>query len=178
MPNWCENNLEVRAKTREKLEKFRREISTKWPREKKLALEMNGEIPKVIDEEKIEPIPESVDDLNSWRSAHWGSKWGCCQTRLTNESEKHMHYCFTSAWGPTLRLTRKMADMYPGMEFIHRYYEPGMALAGVAHFHNGEELEDKVMPEDYVTRLQNNTPETESVDILDDEFMEVQTMIK
>jgi hypothetical protein len=154
MPNWCENTLIV-AGDKWNVKDFMDQIKTKEDSES--ADHANYEIL-----ENLYPTPEDLNiratfnsdpekdpqheqkkanlekygaaDWFEWRNANWGTKWGDCETQLTDQDYRDnfgkVMLSFNSAWGPPYEGIKYIATIFPRLLFDLRYYEEGMCFQG------------------------------------------------
>lgn len=151
MPNWCNNVLVVRGK-RDKLEEFRAYASGMECKEKEMAKRIKEENIRPLEEEQFIPVPDDVerhsdpnlmsDEMYKWRNENWGTKWGFCNVDEPRDGGEALIYGFDSAWSPPEPLVRKMGEMYPELEFVLMYYEPGMSFKGKLRIRDGKTVED------------------------------------
>ena len=163
MPNWCENELEVRG-TKKAVAKF-----------VKYAKGENG----IIDFNRFIPYPAKFAELDekarTWEKEHpseswhnrpkdgynkggyrwcidnWGTKWNAShidsyKPNPEDESYKEqgeLIFKFDTAWNPPKPVIKKMAKEFPNLEFTLRYFEQGGAFNGLFRMRNGVVADDK-----------------------------------
>jgi hypothetical protein len=83
---------------------------------------------------KKNPYPSRKDGFNSggykWCCDNWGTKWGIVEPVLEYTSSRALHYRFDTAWSPPVPLIAKMGEKFPKLDFVLRFYEPGMGFRG------------------------------------------------
>ncbi len=67
-----------------------------------------------------------------WAQEHWGTKWGLDQVTIsTNSPDKgHIGYAFLTAWSPPSLVIRAMAEKFPALTFDLKYWEGGANFQG------------------------------------------------
>ncbi len=122
MPNWCENRLHVYGKS-ETLKKFRDE--------------MKGDDSE-LSFEKAVPRPAGLEEQEwvKWSWRNWGTKWdvgGC----MVEEHEGELIYQFDTAGEPPISWLEDVAELYPDLELVLDYNEPGSCFKGEAGASSG-----------------------------------------
>ena len=70
-----------------------------------------------------------------WCCNNWGTKWGLCNAEgFINKEKKRIFYNFDTAWSPPEPLVRKMAEMFPELEFTLKFWESGMGFRGTTKY--------------------------------------------
>ena len=109
MPNWCANAVTVKHSDPKMLERVRTAF----------------EAGRLCNEFLPHPT-------NEWSWEHsvntWGTKWEV-EGEISQYDEGILHLTFDSAWSPPIGLFEKLFSL--GYEVIARYYEFGMAFAGI-----------------------------------------------
>ena len=130
MPNWCYNNLKVSGDLT-KLKDFYEKS-----KDKEGNFRLDG----------LHPTPTSPENESelfpgwyTWRINNWGTKWDVDATVKCEPSEAYqsLELSFDSAWGPPIEWLQHVAALYPELDFVMDYMEPGMAFCGVATGSNG-----------------------------------------
>jgi hypothetical protein len=138
MPNWCENELIIKADGKDSLEDF-----------KKLEKIFNKLLTYSSESESIEnlfesilPIPNGYLENGKWRAwciNNWGTKWDAVDCLLdydpdqTIETKRYrMKFTFLTAWGPPIAWLEYLGNMFPDLWIMLEYNEPGMCFRGVA----------------------------------------------
>lgn len=82
--------------------------------------------------------PSKKDGYNSggydWCKKNWGTKWGMYDVKLEethDEDRDELFYTFQSAWVPPIPIIKKMAEMFPTLDFDLRYFEQGSEFNGI-----------------------------------------------
>jgi len=63
---------------------------------------------------------------------HWGTKWEACDPQVTDNV-----ITFETAWSPAIPVLAKLANLFPELSISHKYFEPGVSLAGENFYNNG-----------------------------------------
>jgi len=108
----------------------------KWESEKKIDIELGYRI--IENRAKY----NNCGDCYEWCIEYWGTKSVAWDIHINNNS-----IYFDTAWTPCTPVIQKLAELYPGLEIEHSYFEPGVALAGVDTYKNGELIDLKVFDE-------------------------------
>jgi len=98
-----------------------------WECDKKIDIELGY---RIIDN-KVNY--NGCGDWYEWALEYWGTKWDACETYINDNS-----IYFDTAWTPCTLVIQKLAELYPWLEIEHSYFEPGVPLAGVDTYKNGE----------------------------------------
>lgn len=164
MPNWCENDLVVKGKSKA-LDEFAKFVEGP-----------NG----AFDFEKIIPMPEvfkgvttgfntidgklyenwredgtgveqeelarwkkeyGYDNWLHWSLANWGTKWNVSEAVL-EVYDGRITYTFSTAWSPPLPIIKALAERFPKLKFSLKYYECGCAFKGYIKYKKGEVVEE------------------------------------
>jgi hypothetical protein len=139
MPNWCENTLMVKS------DNVMTDILTHYIcRDEK----SKGNF---FDFEKIIPIHTLDNDELRHKECteKWGTKW-----RPYNIVCRCDHMVFTTAWTPPIPIIRKLATLYPSVQFILEYSEPEMGIQGIysAQMEKGQIIENKASWEEFIDK--------------------------
>ena len=126
MPNWCENTLIVTG-SNDRVKQFMEETCHEKD---------NGD--KELRFSAHFPEPDGVDWWN-WRVANWGTKWEGQIYSLTL-TENELTIGFSSAWSPPTEWLKKIALIFPELNFELTYMETGVWFAGKC-FAQGEDFE-------------------------------------
>jgi len=162
MPNYCENNIYISAKTPNDLLKFvRKYLLEKGGSNGSLELDFNRIVhePRSINECPPQYINNNSNNIQKlkgrnwfnwydWRCAYWGTKWNVnnkdsCFFSIDSIDEILTHninnisiYAQT-AWSPPIPLLqewqRQAQAMDPDILIEADYYEPGWGFAGELH---------------------------------------------
>jgi hypothetical protein len=120
MPNWCTNVVEVSGGSE---------------REMDALYELLKDTDKPFSTIFPQPKLEGDEDWYDWNIANWGTKWEAEDFRISRGDGLYM--TFSTAWSPSLELTKRMSELFPTLSIRHFYEEPGMAFEGVANFESG-----------------------------------------
>ena len=134
MPNWCNSNLSVCGPESEV-----RSIADKLNTKKE-----DGENGRLADfmPQPTDAAGELIGGVD-WQYDNWGTKWGDCETELSDEnyavptmSSISMH--FQTPWGPATGLLKEVSRLHPNVTIDNEYEEPGMNFFGIARYKGGE----------------------------------------
>lgn len=134
MPNICNNRLAVSG-DREQLRKFINAI-IKEPETGSLSIA------------QLFPMPENETDWYNWCVRNWGTKWGDYNHAHEIRSldieptiNNYASFTYETAWAPFKEtFWHKVSTMFPDLEFLIIYEEPGLCYAGSEKFMNGETI--------------------------------------
>ena len=148
MPNWCQNRLQVIAKTDtarallprleagfdEEVEGDAHAFQIILP----MPEELKGRDAPEMDEAKAAEFRAKYGaaDWYDWRIAYWGTKW--CSINLGVEKvrdRKTLQAEFQTAWAPPIGIYARLQAM--GFDVLATYAEQGCDFAG--YWHNGAE---------------------------------------
>lgn len=134
MPNWCENEIEIKGKKESIIE------LVKFIKSKECD----------FDFEKVVPFPEGVkpdsEEGYKFRMANWGTKWKLEGASVYTEEESQGEVAkidFETAWGPSLGITLALSRKFPSLSFTHRFAESGEDFSGCSVFSGGIQIETK-----------------------------------
>lgn len=142
MPNWCKNNLKIKANGEKVLDLL------------ELLKDENGEFTM----NKAVPMPKELEDTVSptrehnqtlidlygaenwydWRCKNWGVKWDASRSGFWQDG-KDWVISFETPWGAPIEFMKKLSKMYPNMTFMLQFAdesEGGYPL-GEMTFKNG-----------------------------------------
>ena len=151
MPNWCENELLIKADCKDALHDFKRledlfeetliiDKKTGYVDNLLDAIICMPDVLKDTTEDKPYKLP-SGDTVwwYQWSVDNWGTKWDvvdcimyydpkCGGTMPSNQ----MKFTFLTAWAPPINWLEKVAAIFPNVWLKLEYDEPGMMFRGVA----------------------------------------------
>jgi len=137
MPNWCSNQLILTGISQEIFD-FNN---------------ANLDIEKDLDFNNKVPFPEDRDfdkEWHMWRIINWGTKWTAADTIITFNWEdleqtivKSLIYEFNTAWSPPSKWLLTVSELYPNIEFEHKYCEPNCDFSGITIIQNGNLILDE-----------------------------------
>lgn len=143
MPNWCGCELLVTGSKKD-LDEFAKKAATK-----KCPLDFNIFIPYPENWRKLDKAAEKArkkgeynvrDGYNNggyqWCIANWGTKWGPSGVGVV-PGEGNLFYTFDTAWSPPNPVVKKMAELFPSLEFHLTFSEPGMCFHGALDIKKG-----------------------------------------
>ena len=82
-------------------------------------------------------------DWYSWRIANWNTKWNACgyESGLDYSSGNCLH--FQTAWSPPVPIIEKLAEQFPGVEFVHSWANEDLGMScGRRVYQNGKVVEE------------------------------------
>ncbi len=99
----------------------------KWENEKKINVSLGARI-----------VQNRIDynncgDWYEWSIENWGTKWQPSNIYSNNEIIE-----FETAWSPATPVIEKLSSIFPDVEIEYKYFEPGVSLAGIEKFKNGD----------------------------------------
>lgn len=155
MPNWCENDLQIRAQCNSDLQEV-------------LSFIANPEEKAILDFNKIIPYPQNFVKQDNWAKIcrnlfyfaqehgstagytfvpkngynsggyewcilNWGTKWNACNTIMDDISAngKRVTLHFDTVWSPPIPIIEALLDRFPNVHFTLSYYEGGCCFAGI-----------------------------------------------
>lgn len=158
MPNWCENELTVIG-NKQDLDRFVKLAATNkcpldfnnfilypaaWKRADELHEKWHTEFMELSPEARVKyekDNPEPEDGYNhggyEWCKKNWGTKWRPSEVRVQRSSDEVLHLDFDTAWSPPNPIVKKMAELFPTLEFHLEYREPSMCFHGVLDMKKG-----------------------------------------
>ncbi len=164
MPNWCNNNLDITAKTAEHIQLLNRIVNRAKDQG---VFEIIRPLPEALKDtvkgagEELQAV--IVDDCNNWydwQIAHWGTKWDIAPDYEEAVGDT-LSMSFDSAWRPPVEIYEYLVEL--GFEVSANYYEPGMAFAG--EWINGDDFVIKDVFE--LARQEPDTLSTRERDLLE-----------
>ena len=139
MSDWCYSKFFVTGK-KESVLKFKKHAQTKTDDNKKIVLDANRFIPypekyRKMDEaarrykEKHGRKSTQTNGFNSggyeWCLDNWGTKWGIFHALIDNEHKNKdklcLEYSFITANSPCIPVVKKMAQMFPDLNFVYKF---------------------------------------------------------
>lgn len=147
MPNWCNNELEIRGNINDLSRIMKKAKITKS------ALDFNKFIPypkKFADLDKKareKPLGTIKNGYNSggyeWCIKNWGTKWNACGVVTANSIINNiLYYSFDTAWSPPFPVILEMSKKFPSLHFTLKYLEIGVGSKGVFEVKNGKIIKD------------------------------------
>lgn len=97
-----------------------------WQQENKVKLELGY---RIIENRKLY---QGYGDWYEWCIANWGTKWEACDPEVRENT-----IVFETAWSPATPIVEKLAKMFPQLNFLYKYFEPGVNLAGINNYAQG-----------------------------------------
>ena len=139
MPNWCSNNVTLRANNVGNRELLK-EVATAANNDKEIF-------------NLLRPMPTELEDTTApsedpnwydWRVAHWGTKWDT-DAHVSSFDGESLTISFDTAWSPPIELYEYLVEQ--GFGVYADYYEPGMAFAGI--YEDGDDRSYDNMSDDF-----------------------------
>jgi hypothetical protein len=138
IPNWCANLLEVAGSIEDK----KRLLDFVAPKP-------NSKVDGDLSLNSIIPTPNNEWDYD-WCSENWGTKWDVEATLALytdwEQDNANLVFKFDSAWAPPVPVIKKLAEIFPELEFSYLFAEPGMGFSGTEHFNVGAAGESTWFP--------------------------------
>jgi len=128
-------------------EKQLQEAITDWLRRKRVDLGLGQQI--IANRKRY----CNCGDWYEWSIKKWGTKWEAWDVTVANDT-----VTFTTAWSPCSPVIEKIAGLFPKVQLVYQYFEPGAILAGKEIYINGkclkaETYEPEDPPYDEIARL-------------------------
>ena len=137
MPNWCENQLVIKANNKnikaiEDMERLKSLLDeTLQHYDDGNAHGLLGAIIPMPKEYEGTTAPYDKPNWYDWCCNNWGTKWDVdCDTALIEENR--MEFEFNSAWAPPIPWLEWVGRLFPNLFLCLTYEEPGMCFRGVA----------------------------------------------
>src|SRR5271157_538853 len=121
MPNWCSNTLIIEAPSPEALDTVLRRIKGKG-RDQFISFTRIVPHPKENMGIRGNLQPGNIDKWCEWNLEHWGTKWNAHDCDLTVEGNVAT-VRFRTAWSPAGEAIRALSQLFPDVNFEHRYSE-------------------------------------------------------
>jgi len=140
MPNWTHNRLRVRGDDSEKIQEVKKLFEGENPFNslipepdwKTIPLTQEyaqayafsdprgeiGELPTPPDPNKEWDCPKFAstgrqdDRWYDWRCTNWGTKWGACEIKVTQDDEDFLEITFNTAWSPPEPIVNELRSRY------------------------------------------------------------------
>tara|TARA_R100001594_G_scaffold55330_1_gene88902 strand:- start:6467 stop:6940 length:474 start_codon:yes stop_codon:yes gene_type:complete len=143
MPNWCENNLLIKADGKDALDDFKRlerllNETLKYDSEGESIENLLDSIisfPEVL-RGTTEKEPYKLEDGTTiwwyeWCINTWGTKWEASNC-IAYIRENRMRFSFLTANTPPINWLEKVGSLFPNLWIKLDYNEPGMCFRGTA----------------------------------------------
>jgi len=114
--------------------------------------------------------PDLEDGYNkggyTWCHDNWGTKWNVDAEIQGTPKDEEVTYTFDSAWSPPELVVKKLAKMFPTLNFHHHYEEPGMCFEGELIIKKGKitKAECRDMPTYVCNKCSNEQCESSEAD--------------
>lgn len=116
-------------------------------------------------------LPDVPDGYNhggyDWCHKNWGTKWNVDADIQGETKEGVIYFGFDSAWAPPEPVVKKLGTLFPKLNFLLKYSEPGMCFEGVLEIKKGKIIRDEC--NDMKTYKCNKCGETQQIEADDDE---------
>jgi len=135
MPNWCYNNVTLRANNvgnRTVLKEVADAANSGKDIFNLLRPMPSNIFQGNLGKEEREQYGEN--NWYDWSVAHWGTKWDTDAQNVFYDGET-LTLCFDTAWAPPIELYEYLVEQ--GFSVLADYYEPGMCFAGI--YEDGED---------------------------------------
>jgi len=103
------------------------EAIKKWESEKRVDVEMGY---RILENRKNH---NGCGDWYEWAIENWGTKWEACEVEIIDNV-----ICFDTAWTPSTPVIERLAELFPKVALLYKYFEPGVSLAGSERYEDGE----------------------------------------
>ena len=137
MPNWCSNSLSICGP----------ELEVRAIADKLKTKDEDGKTIGKLTDFMPQPTDAAGELIGGcdWQYDNWGTKWGDCDTELSDEdyttSElSTVSMFFMTPWGPADGLLTEISRLFPNVSLDNEYEEAGMAFFGIARYKGGAEL--------------------------------------
>ena len=163
MPNYCDNELQIKgpislrlefiekARTEERELDFNQFDSypEEWREGDRIYEEWWDKSHSLPEEKRayfvlFNPEPKNYyNDLGyDWCYAHWNSKWNSLESEVDHNNRRTLYY-FNTAWSPPRPLVLKMSKMFPDLNFKLKFWECGVGFKGTYECKNGIIIADR-----------------------------------
>jgi len=140
MPNWTYNRLRVRGDDSKKIKEIKNlfegenPFNSLIPEPTWATVPLTKEYAKAyafsdprgeIGELPVQPDPNKEFDCSKfastgrqddrwydWRCTNWGTKWGACEVKVTEEDEDFLEITFNTAWSPPEPIVEALRSKY------------------------------------------------------------------
>ena len=155
MPNWVSTTLTVRG-SEEEIKRFANGIKDSKILESYVPCpaELHETVAGFVGEDKVEEHRKQQEsniakyghkDWYDWSYDNWGTKWGDCDTEISepmvfSDGSWEVQARFMTPWGPADAGFIKVSAMFPTLLFTFDYDEEAGFFAGTQAIHNGESV--------------------------------------
>lgn len=139
MPNWCLNDMQFHAESREELDQLLSEIT----RDEEKRNACFGKL--------LADYDPNREDWYDWNVKNIGTKWEpsdfdywgpALDDKARGPRKWKLEVAFSSAWSPPLAIMPTIARKFPKIKFSIRYDESGMCFRGHQWWNNGKMTKD------------------------------------
>ena len=134
MPNYCSNKLTITGPDTD-VRSFKEKAAGPCP-----WLKLDETEVEVLNFHSLVPVPDEVLKAGyeaagyDWERENWGCKWGADEPQILDEGGNCLIYEFYTAWSPPIEFLEKVAVLWPVLQFVLEYEEPGIGFKGLAKF--------------------------------------------
>ena len=151
MPNWCYQTITVKGPREEQL-RLVEETRIQGDEPNVRSLRLANLVP--LDPRAIKMISSSGSEYSTFSSEEdgfdgymhaleiWGSKWGDCETAVTDEECEQTILWTKSAWSPINNLLINISKQFPALAFCSMYSEEFNHFAGCILIKDGRILDE------------------------------------
>ena len=126
MPNWCNNTLEIRLKSKKEKQSLINFLKDMTLPNGKITFDFNKVIPRPKEQEA---------NWYEWNIQHWGTKWNIDSDDISTTKDEiltgKISLRFDTAWSPPTPVIQAAALKYTGLSFKLKYWEGGVGFRGV-----------------------------------------------
>ena len=80
------------------------------------------------------------EDWYEWCCHNWGTKWPPHVANVVDTEDTAVMMTFDTAWAPPSELIEKLSKLWPTLQFVLEYSEPGMGFLGATAYKGGFEV--------------------------------------
>ena len=130
MPNWCENEVEFHAESKEQMDELINLVTGKVLVQDSFSGEHHDEDQQFCFNE-ILPQPKEAEGVwYDWRIENWGTKWEPDVETFDRVSDTWLVVSMLTAWGPPEGIYQELQEKFPALDIEWFYKEPGVQIAG------------------------------------------------
>jgi hypothetical protein len=153
MPNWCNNNLQIRGAKKD-VQAFVKLVKSTAVDDRCACIfralipmpdELRNTESPARDEELAKQMKDKygASDWYDWCIQNWGTKWGCCEIDIDEihkyDDERYIvNISYDTAWAPGDDELRPMFEIWKNLDFFLSYEESGMGFKGYLAVFRGE----------------------------------------
>jgi hypothetical protein len=136
MPNWCENIVSIKLRSKRYKKSLNKFVKDNYTKKGIITLDFNKIIPQ--------PKFENENDWYNWNCKNWGTKWNIDEIDVITDNIEmgFAKIIFWTAWSPPIPIIEELSNKYKGIEFKIKYCDPAMAMRGTYKaYKRGDKLE-------------------------------------